>query len=198
MRCSATKRPIPARQAPGGFTLIELLVVMFIIGIVASVGVLSLSQLGSRSLEQTARQLVARIELARDQTLLTGQSLSIGIGRHALVILERQWLDERQVTWVPIEDGPLRPHDFEQHGLEPRLYRDDRRARLRDEPEHNRIGIDSGGNLEPFELVLRQADGQTGIVLRADGPHRVRAFEYPLPASGEPRPLFATAHGVAD
>uniref|UniRef100_UPI00356AC729 pilus assembly FimT family protein n=1 Tax=Guyparkeria sp. TaxID=2035736 RepID=UPI00356AC729 len=73
------------RAHPAGFTLIELLVVMFIIGVVASVGVLSMSQLGSRSLEQTARQLAGQIELAREHTLLTGQALSIGIGTEGLV-----------------------------------------------------------------------------------------------------------------
>lgn len=179
------------RAPPAGFTLIELLVVMFIIGVVASVGVLSMSQLGSRSLEQTARQLAGQIELAREHTLLTGQALSIGIGTEGLVVLERQWLDDARVTWTPIEKGPLGPRDFRRHGLQPRLYVDDRRRELREGPEHNRIAINSSGDIEPFELVLEHPDEQSGLVLRAEPGQPIQAFEHPPPARGEPRHLLS-------
>ena len=179
-----------AHVHPAGFTLIELLVVMFIIGVVASVGVLSMSQLGSRSLEQTARQLAGHIELAREYTLLTGQPLSIGVGTDALVVMEREWLDETRVTWRPIETGPLGPQDLRQHGLEPRLTVDGRRQTLHEAPEDNRIAIDSSGAIQPFELVLAQPDGGSGLVLRAEPDQPLRAFEYPPPAGGEPRQLL--------
>ncbi|WP_019627498.1 Tfp pilus assembly protein FimT/FimU [Thioalkalivibrio sp. AKL10] len=178
------------RACPSGFTLLELLVVMFIIGVVASIGVLSMSQLGSRSLEQTARQLAGQIELAREHTLLTGQALSIGIGTEGLVILERQWIDDAQVTWTPIERGPLGPRDFRQHGLQPRLYVDGRRSSLREGPEHNRIAISNSGDIEPFELVLEHPDGQSGLVLRIERGQPIQAFEHPPPVRGEPRHLL--------
>ena len=186
------------RADVAGFTLIELLVVMVVIGVIASVAVLSMSQLGSRSLEQTARQLAGQIELAREYTLLTGQSLSIGIGTQELVVLERQWLDDARVTWTPIEKGPLGPRDFRQHGLEPTLYVDDRRRNLRETPEHNRIAINSSGDIEPFELVLEYPDGQGGLLLRAEPGQPVQAFEHPPPARGEPRHLLMTRPGHPD
>ncbi|WP_018880241.1 prepilin-type N-terminal cleavage/methylation domain-containing protein [Thioalkalivibrio sp. ALE9] len=181
-----------------GFTLIELLVVMFVIGVVASVGVLSMSQLGSRNLEQTARQLASQIELAREHTLLTGQALSIGVGTEGLVILERQWIDDTRVTWIPIERGPLGPHDFRQHGLQPRLYVDGRRSGLRESPEHNRIAINGSGHIEPFELILEHPDGRSGFVLRLERGQPLQAFEHPPPAGGEPRRLLAKRPGRPD
>ncbi|WP_019626047.1 Tfp pilus assembly protein FimT/FimU [Thioalkalivibrio sp. ALJT] len=188
---------IRPRRAPG-FTLIELLVVMFVIGVVASVGVLSVSQLGSRSLEQNARQLASQIELAREQTLLTGQALSIGIGTEGLVILERQWIDDTRVTWIPIESGPLGPYDFRQHGLQPRLYVDGRRNGLRESPEHNRIAINGSGRIEPFELILEYPDGRSGFVLRSERDQPIQAFEHPSPSDGEPRHLLAQRPGHPD
>lgn len=178
-----------------GFTLIELLVVMFVIGVVASIGVLSMSQLGSRSLEQNARQLASQIELAREHTLLTGQALSIGIGTEGLVILERQWLDDAQVTWTPIKKGPLGPLSFRRHELQPRLYVDGRRRGLREGPEHNRIAINSSGDIEPFELVLEQPDGRSGFVLRVEQGQPIQAFEHPPPVRGEPRHLLMARPG---
>jgi len=178
------------RARLAGFTLIELLVVMVVIGVVASVGVLSMNQLGSRSIEQTARQLAGQIELAREYTLLTGQTLSIGVGTDNLVILERQWLDDAQVTWTPIRKGPLGPQDFRRHDLQPRLYVDGRRRNLREGAEHNRIAINSSGNIEPFELVLEQPDGENGLVLRAEPGQRIQAFEHPSLDRGEPRRLL--------
>ncbi|MFO7808536.1 GspH/FimT family pseudopilin [Guyparkeria sp.] len=183
---------------PAGFTLIELLVVMFIIGVVASVGVLSMSQLGSRSLEQTARQLAGQIQLAREHTLLTGQPLSIGVGTDELVVMEREWLDETRVTWTPIETGPLGPRDLRQHGLRPRLTVDGRRRTLHASPEDNRIAIDSSGEIEPFELELEHLDGESGLVLRAEPGQPLSAFEYPPPASGEPRQLLMAHPGERD
>lgn len=183
---------VTSRARPAGFTLIELLVVMFVIGVVASIGVLSMSQLGSRSLDQTARQLASQIELARDYTLLTGQALSIGIGTQGLVVMERQWLDDTRVTWTPIEKGPLGPRDFRQHGLQPQLYVDGRRRNLREGPEHNRIAINGSGEIEPFELVLEHPDGQGGLVLQAEPGRPIQAFEHPPPARGEPRHLLMT------
>ena len=184
--------------SPAGFTLIELLVVMVVIGVVASIGVLSMSQLGSRSLEQTARQLASEIELARDYTLLTGQALSIGVGTDGLVVMEREWLDDDTVTWTPIEDGPLGPRDFRRQDLAPRLVVDGRRRNLSDGPEDNRISINGSGDIEPFELVLEQADGQRGLVLRAEPGQPIQAFEHPSPAGRDPRSLLPTRPTPAD
>ncbi|WP_019570484.1 prepilin-type N-terminal cleavage/methylation domain-containing protein [Thioalkalivibrio sp. ALE11] len=162
-----------ARQA-AGFTLLEVLVVMVIIGLLAGVALFSTGQLSGRGLEHTGHQLVGQIELARDQALLTGQPLAIGIGRERLAIHERQWLDDRQVTWVPVEQGPLAPRDLAAAGLEPRLWIEDRRVSLSERPEENLIDINSAGDIQAFELVLRRASDDSSLRLHSDGTRRVR------------------------
>ncbi|OOC09127.1 MULTISPECIES: prepilin-type N-terminal cleavage/methylation domain-containing protein [Thioalkalivibrio] len=162
-----------ARQVTG-FTLLEVLVVMVIIGVLAGAALLSTGQLGGRALEQTGHQLAGQIELARDQALLTGQPLAIGVARERLAVLERQWLDDRQVTWVPVEQGPLAPRDLGSLGLEPRLWIDDRRASLSERPEENLITINSAGDIQAFELILQRAGDEASLRLHSDGTRRVR------------------------
>ena len=163
---------------PAGFTLLELLVVMTIIGLMAGLALLSTGQLGSRHTEQAGQRLAGQIELARDQALLTGQSLAIGVARDHLAVMEQQWLDDRSLRWVPLEEGALRPANFGSMDLQPRLYIEDRRVSLNDDPDENLIAINAAGEIQPFELILEPSGGGSAPVrLSSDGNQRVRVGE---------------------
>jgi general secretion pathway protein H len=134
-------------RAERGFTLLEILVVVAIIGIMATLAVLSI---GSRSLDDRmateARRLHELLLLAADEAVLQGTELGFLQTPQGY-----QFLTLRDDKWVPLEDaGPLRAR-----ALAPPLYLelqvDGRRARPQrvDQP---------GVELKPQVLLLSSGD----------------------------------------
>ncbi len=64
-----------AREA--GLTLVEMLVVLAIIGIIASVAVLSVGGASSRSAQVEARLLQSRLQFAADRTMVTDEMIAL-------------------------------------------------------------------------------------------------------------------------
>ncbi|WP_440996150.1 type II secretion system minor pseudopilin GspH [Arhodomonas sp. SL1] len=62
-----------------GFTLLEILVVLVIMGVILSLAVLRLAPTGSEEGQRIAAQLLARLELARDESILRSRPLGVRI-----------------------------------------------------------------------------------------------------------------------
>ncbi|CAK0769403.1 general secretion pathway protein H [Gammaproteobacteria bacterium] len=97
-----------------GFTLLEVLVVMVIIGIIATMAVISV---GSRepSTFQEARRLTELLRLAAEEAILRGQEWGLRFTEsgYEFMVLEG-------ATWQTASDDILRPRQFPPE-LEPRL-----------------------------------------------------------------------------
>ena len=82
---------------PQGFTLLEIMVVLVLMGILASLAVLSVGGGSQDRLAQEGQRLAALLELQQQEAILTGEIRGVQFGRQGYAILT---LDE-QGTWGP-------------------------------------------------------------------------------------------------
>ncbi|MCA1661789.1 MAG: GspH/FimT family pseudopilin [Novosphingobium sp.] len=89
----------PRQALRNGFSLIELMVVLFVIGLLASVVVLSLPDEG-RALRDEAERFAARTVAARDAAISGARPVAVVVGRAGYYFEQR-----RDGRWQPLEPG---------------------------------------------------------------------------------------------
>jgi general secretion pathway protein H len=92
------------RSFQPGFTLIELLVVVVVIGIIVSIGLLSLGVLGDdRQLRREAFRIGSLLEVAQDEAVMQGREFGLEVMLTSYRFVE---FDPYQQRWaeVPTED----------------------------------------------------------------------------------------------
>ena len=113
-----------------GFTLLEILVVIVIIGIMASVAMLSVGVLGRDSeMKEQAERLGAVLDQVKEDTELKGINVGVRIGRHGYDFFR---YDARRQTWLPIDDDDLLAPRELPDGLSLRLWLEGREVVLQD------------------------------------------------------------------
>lgn len=85
-----------------GFTLVELMIVLVIMGLMASIVVLSFPD-GSSDLEQDAQKFAARTAALRDNAILQSRPMAVQVTPSGYSFLER-----RKGAWSVMEDKPFR------------------------------------------------------------------------------------------
>lgn len=164
--------------ASHGFTLMEMIVVMFIIGIIATFAVTSLSRDPADLVEEEARRLHALLQLASEEAVMQSEELAIEFHTDGYRFMRLESNGE-QWTWVPLSrDRIFRPrclHDLvhmevalEGEGVElvsmgcaTEMDHDsdvkdkDKSAESAEEDQaYPRIFVLSSGELTPFEITL--------------------------------------------
>lgn len=164
-----------------GFSLIEILVVIVIIGIVASIAVLSITLAGGDSqLREEAQRIVSLVDVAQDESLLQGREFGVEFMQGSYRFVEfdpltRQWSEI-------IGDDTLRLRQLPEE-LELELYLEDRRVVLKADPaqmktgDENRRGVEqyaphvliySSGDMSPFELHFVRRIDDSLLAVRGD------------------------------
>ncbi|MGB5723414.1 MAG: type II secretion system minor pseudopilin GspH [Parasphingorhabdus sp.] len=92
--------PISGHDA-AGFTLVELMVVLLIIGLMASVAILSFPS-GNSALQEDAQRFAARTAALRDNAILQSRPMAVQVTPSGYSFLER-----RKGSWSVIEDKPF-------------------------------------------------------------------------------------------
>lgn len=102
-----TKRMIApdTTRHEAGLTLVEMLVVLAIVGVMAGVVVLSAGSSSGRGPEVEARRLAARLELAADETMVTGRAIAFVRGANGYRFVA--WKAGR---WTDDQSPALEPH----------------------------------------------------------------------------------------
>jgi general secretion pathway protein H len=161
-------RPAGSGGTERGFTLLEIVVVVSIAALLFGLAALAIGVGSSRQLEVEGRRLVELASLARDESLLLGQTRALGLARTEYAFLERVRVDEDTITWVAVERAPFHARSLQRHGIELRLRQDGRVVPLDDRADLPQVFFDSAGGLTPFELELRRP-GAGGDAVRITG-----------------------------
>lgn len=135
-----------------GFTLIELVVVIFIVGVIVTLAVLSVSGRGrSDQVELEARRIGELIRLAGERAIIYGEDYGLAIAQreYAFLVLT----DE---GWLPA-DGPLRQRQIPEPielSLSISLDQDRRFSLPTPQPDEDDEDDDNEQRLEPDVLFL--------------------------------------------
>ena len=146
-----------------GFTLIEVLVVLFIMSIVMSVALLSISHHEARQLEAFTKELVERLTLAEEQAMLQPAILGLSINKNAY-----QFASNKKEGWLPLQDTILAHHAIP---ATMQLSLEMGGKKMAIEQDVPQIVISTNGDITPFTLYVGQKGKPPRYVIHgeADG-----------------------------
>lgn len=150
-----------------GFTLLEVLVVVFIIGVVATLALLSVdNSAGDDRLQREARRLHTLLGIAGEEAVLFGVELGFEVTADGYRFMR---LDADGWTPVTATDHPLRPRTLEGNVTLRLVREDEERRRLvgSDDDDDEEDGgprpdvlFLSSGEITPFELSMTASGAQ--------------------------------------
>jgi general secretion pathway protein H len=113
-----------------GFTLLEIMVVIVIVGIMATVALISMGVLGrDRDMQDQAERIWAVLNQAREECELQGFDVGLRVSPTSYDFLR---FDARQQLWLPIVDDDLMAMRELSPGLHMRLWLEGREVVLKD------------------------------------------------------------------
>lgn len=162
-----------------GFTLVEILVVLFIISIVTSVALISISHNENKKIEAFANELTQLLTLAEEQAMLQPVILGVSLSGNTLQFASFQSINEKKKIWLLLDDPILSkrnisnnievnvkacnlPHETSQDQDE----EDEEKALF-----NPQIIISTSGDVSPFTIYVgkRGEKPQYAIIGDADG-----------------------------
>lgn len=171
------------RNIQPGFTLIELLVVVVVIGIIVSIGLLSLGVLGDdRQLRREAYRIGSLLEVAQDEAVMQGREFGLEIMLNSYRFVE---FDPYQRRWAEVAtDDVFRARQLPEQ-LEFNLLLEDKKILLEldaedlSEPDDKKasnsrndfaphILIFSSGDMTPFQLRILDRARDFVVILSGD------------------------------
>ncbi|MBX3709950.1 MAG: type II secretion system minor pseudopilin GspH [Gammaproteobacteria bacterium] len=163
-----------ADRLSAGYTLIEILIVIFIISIVTSVALLSISHNENKRLESFTREFVQIMTLAEEQAMLQPTVLGLKLDKYSYQFASyHSPLGEQKNPWVPLQDKILGNHkipsniqlDMKMTGKQVSDSSDSAQTNL---PQ---IIISTNGDITPFTIYVAKRGQKPRYVIKgeADG-----------------------------
>lgn len=152
-------------KSKSGFTLIEILIVIVIIGIIASVAIISYGDFGARRrVISSADNFINFFGLVQKEAMLEGRAMAIQVHKDKYRALEF-----KQNHWLPLQDSIFKSQKVA-HGTLMYLFINKRKSK------RDIIIINPAGDITPFQLkfgkdrknIVVTIIGQQGGNLRRD------------------------------
>ncbi len=154
-------------KSQSGFTLLELIVVVVIIGVMASFVVLSIGLGHSDEVKQEARRLHALIDLAAQESMLSGRELGVRFKEQEYRFYSQVY-EDKKLVWRPLTDDEHLSEARElPEQIELELYVEGSIVDLDKPLEWVHITLLSSGEIIPFELLIKQYE--SGLVYYLTG-----------------------------
>ena len=161
-------------KVTNGFTLIEILVVLFIISIVSTVALLSISHNSNKQIETFANELTQVITLAEEQALLQPAVIGLSFTENSYQFLTYQAPSEKDKTasWIPIQDDVLGKHTIPSD-IEVKVVVANAKPSTTDTmDEHEKaqpqIIISTNGDVTPFTIYIGKRDDKPRYVITGE------------------------------
>lgn len=154
-----------------GFTLVEILIVIFIISIVTSVALLTISKNENRQMELFAGELAQSVTLAAEQAMLQPAILGLSIypsSYHFASYLPP--VDGKKYQWVPLQDKLLGKHGIPD-GMEVIVQVEapqkagKKKEDLKNAPQ---IIISTNGDMTPFKIYIGKKGKNPRYLIQGD------------------------------
>lgn len=161
-----------------GFTLVEILVVIVIVGLLASMAILTIGSNPQQLLKQEAQRALAVLQLATDEALLEGREYGLFIDRESYQIVQ---FNEQTLLWeadpTPAFARYSLPNDInmnlESEGkvvdLGKLLNRDSEQKQQTENNLQPRLLLLSSGEVTPFTLAFSADYLPKRFTLSSDG-----------------------------
>jgi general secretion pathway protein H len=153
-----------------GFTLIEILVVLFIMSIVTSVALLSISRHENRQIETFTNELVQRMTLAEEQAILQPVVLGLAIKHKGIQFTSYQPAEgKKEFIWQPMQDKLLTNYSIPS-SMELRLVVDGKPVTMLENGKKTspQIVISTNGDITPFTLYVGRKGKSPRYVIQGD------------------------------
>lgn len=155
-----------------GFTLIEILVVIFIMSIVTSVALLTISRNENRQLEAYAKELQQTLTLLEEEAMLKPSVLGLSIEENSLRLSAYQPAEgEKKSAWLSHETRQGSNHSIPRD-IELSLEMGGKKQ-VSDQGEEKRkqspdIVISTNGDVTPFTIYVARKGKSPRYVVRGD------------------------------
>lgn len=163
-------------NAQRGFTLLEIMLVLVIIALCAGIAVIHVQANSTHSIaSQTAKRLIAAVELAVDRATLDGHPVGIHFSSEGWQIVTPARDDKNQWRWEPLSEGK---QALRQDVWDSRLqaYADTFEPDAKNEPQ---VVILADGQITPFTLSLGERQSRRPLfVVQCAGSLPVQLSSY--------------------
>lgn len=161
-----------------GFTLVEILVVLFIISIVTSVAMLSISHNQNKKVETFANELTQLLTLAEEQAMLQPAILGVSFSSQSFQFASFEAVNETKKGWVLLNDSILGKRTIPKNiqvnikaGNVQFDAKDNEESEEQDEEVevfHPQIIISTNGDVTPFAIYVGKSGEKPLYVIIGD------------------------------